>query len=100
MDDFQTYYKIRHKKNGRFSKGGAYVSGDGSGYLWVEKGGKTWDTLGKLRAHITSHMSKYAGDTGTDMSDWEVVEYRMVYHEAKGIHEIVKPEKLIKLLTQ
>jgi len=41
-----TFYKIRHKKNGRYSKGGVYVPGDGSGTLWVEKGGKTWDTIG------------------------------------------------------
>jgi len=95
-----TFYKIRHKKTQRFSKGGAYVPADGTGSLWVEKGGKLWDTLGKLRAHITSHMSKYSGDYGTDMSDWEVVEYRMAYQDAKPIHQIVTPEKLVKLLTQ
>jgi hypothetical protein len=84
----------------RFSKGGVYVPADGTGSLWVENGGKTWDTLGKLRAHITSHMSKYPGDYGTDMSNWEVVEYRMMYVDAKPIHQIVTPEKLVKLLTQ
>lgn len=94
------YYKIRHKVTKRWSKGGAYVPSDGRGGLWVEKGGKTWDTLGKVRAHITRHMSKYSGDSGTDMSEWEVVEYRMVYERSKGIHEIVTPEKLVKLLSQ
>jgi len=100
MSDTQIYYKIRHKDTLRWSKGGVYVPADGYGTLWVEKGGKVWDTVGKLRSHITSHMSKYSGDIGTDMSKWEVVEYRMVYQNTKGIHEIVKPEKLIKLLTQ
>ena len=93
----QSYYKIRHKKNGRWSKGGMYVSGDGNGTLWVEKGGKTWDTLGKLRSHITSHMGRY---TSTDMSDWEVVEYKMVYNDAKPIHEVIDPKKLMELLKQ
>lgn len=92
-----TFYKIRHKKNGRYSKGGVYVPGDGSGTLWVEKGGKTWDTIGKLRAHITSHMNSYHT---TDMSDWEVVEYKSVPTAVKPIHEIVKPEKLVQLLKQ
>jgi len=95
-----TYYKIRHKRTQRFSKGGVYVPADGFGNLWVVKGGKTWDTLGKLRAHITSHMSKYAGDYGTDMSDWEVVEYRMMYVDAKPIHEVVDPKKLMQILAQ
>lgn len=95
-----TYYKIRHKKTQRFSKGGVYVPADGTGGLWAANGGKTWDTLGKLRSHITSHMAKYSGDYGTDMSDWEVVEYRMVYLDAKPVHEVIDPKKLIKILSQ
>lgn len=97
MTDSVTYYKIRHKKTGRWSAGGVYVTADGLGGQWKEKGGKTWDTLGKLRAHITSHLSdRYT--TGTDMSDWEVVEYKMVYQDAKGIHEVIDPKKLVQLL--
>jgi len=36
----------------------------------------------------------------TDMSDWEVVEYKSVPTAVKPIHEIVKPEKLVQLLKQ
>ena len=94
----QTFYKIRHKKTNRYSKGGVYVPGDGTGSLWVEKGGKTWDTLGKLRAHITSHMNMYGG--GTDMTDWQVIEYHSVVKEVKDIHEVVTPDKIMKILKQ
>lgn len=93
----QTFYKIRHKKTGRFSKGGAYVNAEGNNSMWVEKGGKTWDTIGKLRAHITTHMNHYYG--ATDMSDWEVVEFKCVPTDIKMVHEIVKPEKLVQLLS-
>lgn len=93
-----TFYKIRHKRNGHWSKGGSYVPGDGSGSLWVAKGGKTWDTLGKLRAHITTHMNQYHG--GTDMSEWEVVEFKCAPTDIKMVHEIVDPKKLVELLKR
>ena len=92
-----TFYKIRHKKTGLFSKGGESVTANGIGMYW-NKSGKTWDTLGKLRAHITSHLNKYSG--ATDMSDWEVVEFKCVPTIVKPIHEIVTAEKLVKLLAQ
>lgn len=91
-----TFYKIKHKKTGRYSKGGVYVPGDGTGSLWVEKGGKTWDTLGKLRAHITSHMNCYSG--ATDMTDWQVVEYTSTPTAVKDIHEVISQDKLVRLL--
>ena len=94
----QTFFKIRHKKTGRYSKGGAYVDAEGTSSLWVEKGGKTWDTLGKLRAHVTSHMNRYYG--ATDMTDWEVIEYKSVPTAVKPVHEIVDPKKLIELLKR
>jgi hypothetical protein len=34
------------------------------------------------------------------MSDWEVVEYRMMYVDAKPIHEVVDPKKLMMILAQ
>lgn len=93
----QVYYKIRHKKTGRWSKGGVYVNATGDNGQWSDKGGKTWDTLGKLRAHITAHMQD-SYSTGTDMTDWEVVVYHMVYQDTKAIHEMIDPKKLIELL--
>jgi hypothetical protein len=94
----QKFFKIRHKKTGRYSKGGTYVNATGDNSYWADRGGKTWDTLGKLRAHLTSHMNKYYGST--DMSEWQVIEYRCVPTEVKEIHEIVKPEKLVELLSR
>lgn len=97
MTDAVTYYKIRHKKTGLWSKGGVYVNGEGTNGHWVAKGGKTWDTLGKLRSHITSHLAT-PHSKGTDMSDWEVLVYKMVYQDAKPIHEMIDPKKLVQLL--
>lgn len=94
----RTFYKIRHRVTNMYSKGGGYVPADGQGSLWVPNGGKTWDTLGKLRAHITSHMPRHHHDHATDMSDWEVVEYRAVVVDTKPIHEVIDPKKLIGLL--
>jgi hypothetical protein len=93
-----TFYKIRHKKTGRYSKGGTYVNAEGNNSYWSEKGGKTWDTLGKLRTHITSHMNRYYG--ATDMSDWEVIEFKSVPTSVKPIHEVVDPKKLVELLKR
>ena len=93
----QTFYKIRHKKTGLYSKGGVYVNAEGTNMFW-NKSGKTWDKLGTLRAHITSHMGKYSGST--DMTDWEVVEFKCVPTSVKDIHEVVNPKKLVELLKQ
>ncbi len=91
-----SFYKIRHKKTGLYSKGGMYVNASGTGSFW-NTCGKTWDTLGKLRAHITSHMNKY---NSTDMTDWEVIEYEQVVKNVKPIHEVIDPKKLVELLKR
>lgn len=93
-----TFYKIRHKKTGLFSKGGVYVNAEGNNIFW-NKNGKTWDNIGTLRSHITAHLPSSYGK-GTDMTDWEVVEFKCVPTDIKPIHEIVKPEKIIQLLKQ
>jgi hypothetical protein len=93
----QTFFKIRHKVTGLYSKGGTYANADGNNSHW-NKSGKTWDTLGKLRAHLTSHINRYYG--ATNMSDWQVIEYKSVPTSVKDIHEVVKPEKLVELLKR
>jgi hypothetical protein len=93
----QTFFKIRHKVTGMYSKGGTYANAEGTNSHW-NKSGKTWDTLGKLRAHLTSHMNRYYG--ATDMSDWEIIEYKSVPTSVKSIHEVVRPEKLVELLKR
>jgi hypothetical protein len=98
------YYKIRHRVTGNFSKGSSYSNATGDNSFW-NKSGKTWDTLGKLRAHITQHLRKvgYGGfviNEGTDMSDWEVIEYKVIESDVKRIDEVIDPKKLIQLLQQ
>lgn len=96
------YYKIRHKVTGNFCRGSSYANAAGNNSYWT-KTGKTWDTLGKLRAFITMHLRKvgyngYVINEGTNMADWEVIEYKVIETDAKGIHEIIDPKKLIQLL--
>jgi hypothetical protein len=94
--DQTTFYKIRHKKTGLYSKGGVYVNAEGNNIFW-NKSGKTWDKLSTLRSHITSHMPG-SYNKGTDMSDWEVIEFVCTPTAIKSIHEVVNPKKLIELL--
>ena len=98
------YYKIRHKVTGNFSKGSSYSNAEGNNSFW-NKSGKTWDTLGKLRAHITQHLRKvtrtgYVVNEGTNMSDWEVIEYKVIEADVKGIYEVIDPKKLVQLLSR
>lgn len=90
------FYKIRHKVTGEFSKGGTYISERGSGMGWG-KTGKTWDTLGKLRSHITCHLPT-PHRKGTDMRDWEVLEYTVAIKEVKGVKDVIDPKKLLEIL--
>lgn len=89
------FYKIRNKNTGLFSKGG--MGDRKTGEVEWTKQGKTWDTLGKLRSHLTQHL----GDKWrkrTDMSDWEVIEYHVVEQPAKGVHEVLDPKKIVEML--
>ena len=97
------YYKVRHRVTGNFCKGSSYANAAGNNQMW-NKSGKTWDTLGKLRAFITMHLPKYPGtrygSPGTDMSDWQVVEYKVIESDVKGIHDVIDPKNLVQLLSQ
>jgi hypothetical protein len=33
-------------------------------------------------------------------SEWEIIEFRLAEHAIKGVHEVIKPEKMIELLKQ
>lgn len=90
-------YKIKHKVTGKYSKGGTYVNASGDNSYWTDEGrSKSWDTLGKLRSHLTSHINRYSG--ATDMSEWQVIEYNLAVNDVKPVHEVVKPERLMQLL--
>jgi hypothetical protein len=89
-------YKIQHARTHLFSKGGMRVNPDGH-YGW-SKNGKIWGTLGKLRAHITSHLPK-SGERGTDMSEWRIISYQLSVKDIQGVHEVVTPDKILKVLS-
>lgn len=84
-----THYKIRHKKTGRFRLPGTYGG-------WSVSG-KTWDTLGKLRAALTLAMHKPWEDN--DFDNWEIVEYEVVEKAVKDVSDVITPKRLIELLT-
>lgn len=87
------FYKIRNKRTGLFRCAGGEPK-------W-NKGGKTFDTLGKLRSMITNCMrhNKYARTIiKNDFSEWEIIEYEAVARSVKDVHEIVKAERIVELL--
>lgn len=86
------YYKIRNKNTGLFHKGGVYD-------VW-SKHGKTWTTLGQLRSMLTMNMPNGAYRRGTDMTDWEIIEYEVTEKCVKMPHEVMNPDKIIEMLTR
>lgn len=93
-----TFYKIRNKNTGEFSKGG--MRSRSTGDVQWSKQGKTWDTLGRLRSHLNQHLGDGSYYKATDMSHWEVVEYRVTEVEAKGVHEVLAPKTLVEMLKR
>ena len=85
------YYKIRKK-----GQPGLYRTKDG---YW-NKSGKVYDTLGKLRTTITLIMNNSYGSVREQVDDWEIVEFEVVEKEVKQVHEVIKPERLLQLLSK
>lgn len=87
-------YKIRSKKTGKFRLAGGEPK-------WNNIG-KTFETLGRLRQMISNCMSWNQRKYGqlNDFSDWEIIELEVTELSVKGVHEIVKPEKLMELLQR
>jgi hypothetical protein len=96
------FYKIRHKKSGLYSKGGMDVvyGHTGTGSCW-NKSGKTWDTLGKIRSHITlvrDAMSRIKNHASFD--DWEIVTFEVNELPPQDVISIVDPKKLLEWLKE
>lgn len=89
----EIFYKIRNKKTGLFSKGGSPGN-----VLWAKKAGKTWNTLGTLRSHISQHLPSSYKLVSSDMSDWEVVEYVVTESQARPISEMMSDKQLLQVL--
>ena len=88
------FYKIRSKSTGKFRMKG--------GEPHWNKTGKTFETLGRLRQMISNCMSYNDRRYGqqNDFSDWEIIEYEVIEKDVKGVHEIIKPEKIMELLKK
>lgn len=82
-------YKIRNKND--ISK---FVQGTPAYYAY-NKTGRIFQTLGQLRSFLTTCM-RY----NQSFSEWEIIEFRLAEHAIKGVHEVIKPEKMIELLKQ
>jgi len=81
-----TYYKIRSKKNPEM-----FRKSDGT---W-NGSGKVYDTLGKLRAVITSHIKSSSDYYRRQIADWEIVEFEVKVREVKQIHEIITAQRMM-----
>ena len=86
-----TYYKIRSKKEPEL-----YRLADGR---W-NKSGKVYDTLGKLRSVITSHMNSTSDYYRRQIQDWEIVEFEVQVKEVRQLIDIVDPKKIWDLLKK
>lgn len=88
------FYKIRSKSTGKFRMKG--------GEPHWNKTGKTFETLGRLRQMISNCMTynSYKRGLQNDFSDWEIIEYEVIEKDVKGVHEIIKPEKVMELLKK
>jgi hypothetical protein len=83
-------YKIRSKTTGMYKLNSCYNS--------YNKTGKTWDTIGKLRSHLT--MLIRSSVSNVDWNDIEIVEYDVVEASAKPPHEVITNERLLELLKR
>jgi hypothetical protein len=85
-------YKIRNKTNPEL-----FLIGTPTYNSW-DKSGRIFQTLGKLRSFLTNTL-KHEHKT-KNIGVWEVVELELVELSAKDVHEMIKPEQLVKMLTK
>lgn len=85
-------YKIRSKANNEM-----FLNGTPTYNSW-NKSGRIFQTMGKLRTFLTSAIARTAHNR--DISNWEIVEIEMVEKSVKGVHEVVTPKTLVKILTR
>ena len=82
-------YKIRNRNNPD-----KFLTGTPTYHRW-EKTGRMFQTLGKLRTFLTNALKG-----NRNIGEWDIVEYELAEVSVKGVHEMIKPEQLIKLLTR
>ena len=80
-------YKIRNRNDPE-----KFLTGTPSYHSW-DKTGRMFQTIGKLRTFLTNALK-----SRNSVSNWDIVEYELNELSSKGVHEMIKPEQLIKLL--
>ncbi len=83
-------YKIRNKNDPN-----KFLSGTPTYHSW-DKTGRMFQTIGKIRTFITNSLKGHNKNIG----DWEVVEYELAELSVKGVHEMIKPEQIFKMLKK
>jgi hypothetical protein len=89
-------YKIRHKETGKFLKGTPTYHSYDNAYHSYDNDGRIFQTLGELRSFLTAIL-KYEHTRGR-VAVWDIIEYELTENSVKGVHEVIKPEQLIKML--
>lgn len=79
------YYKLRSQKNPEL-----FRKTDGS----FNTSGKVYDTLGKLRSFLTTHIRNQKGLP----ADLEVVEYEVKEVSIKRLDEVITKDRLLELI--
>ena len=80
-------FKVMNIETEMFNKGGVYTR-------W-SKQGKVWTSLGSLRSFITLTMKG-----AQDINKWRIIEYQVNVASVKELSEVIKPEKMIELLSK
>ena len=84
------FYKIQLKDRPEFFLKGTPV------YHSFDKSGRIFQGLGPLRTFLTNIMNnEYRRH---ELNNWQIVEIDMVVSGTLELHEVVKPEKIVKLL--
>jgi hypothetical protein len=82
-------YKIRNKNDPT-----KFLSGTPTYHNW-DKTGRLFQTVGKLRAFLTNSLKGSA-----NIGNWDIVEYELAELSVKGVHEMITPEQLFKMLKK
>ena len=82
-------YKIRNRNDPD-----KFLAGTPTYHSW-DKTGRMFQTIGKLRTFLTNTLKNKR-----NVSEWDIVEYELNELSVKGVHEMIKPEQLMKLLKQ
>lgn len=85
-------YKIRNKNNPE-----KFLTGTPTYTNW-DKTGRMFQTIGKLRTFLTNTLK--VQKPGKNIGDWEIVEYELTVKSVNDVHEIIKPEQLVKMLSR